>query len=283
MSNLIRIGVPSTETALAQANEIASLISPSNYTTELVHTNNTYAQLLEGEIDITMYAAQDLPAVLHESLEIIAFTKRERANDVLISRKRINLTTTGIRIGTSSARDAAFLKHLYPGAEAIHFQPDHRANIKKMETGECDALLMSYAEAARLGYTNYIAEKIETSYFVPAVGQGSIAVVCHKKLSFDRKEIIQRWVNHEETAECIRTERSFLKAFQGSSDKPTFGYARIDSGLITLKAGVISPDGEKVIKVKRSSALTESKELGKRVAVEVMQQEQLLPLSLVTS
>lgn len=283
MSKLIRIGARATTDAITQANEIARMINPSNYTTELVQVDDSDTYLQEGKIDVAVYAANELPATLNDELEIIAFTKRERANDVLISRKRINLTTTGIRIGTASARDAAFLRHLYPGAQAINFQPDHHANIKRMESGECDALLMSYADAARLNYTNYIAEKIETSYFVPAVGQGSIAVVCHKKLSFDHKEIIQRWVNHEETANCIRAERSFLKAFQGSSETPTFGHARMEGGLITLKAGIISPDGEKVIKVKHSSPLAESKELGKRVAREVMQQEHLLRAALVAS
>lgn len=283
MSKLIRIGAHTTAGAAAQASEIASMINPSNYTTELVQVEDSEAQLLEGKIDIAVCAANELPVVLNDELEIIAFSKRERANDVLVSRKRITLTTTGIRIGTSSLQDAAFLKHLYPEAVAVNLQADHHANIKKMEAGECDALLMSYAEASRLGYANYIAEKIETSYFVPAVGQGSIAVVCHKKLSFDRKEVIQRWVNHEETEDCIRTERSFLKAFQGSSDTPAFGNARIEGGLITLKAGIISPDGEKVIKVKRSSTPAESKELGKRVALEVMQQEHLLRSALVTS
>lgn len=280
MSKLIRIGTSATPDGITHATEIANLINPSNYTTEVVQVTDRDAQLLEGKIDVSVCAATNLPVALNDELEIIAFTKRERANDVLVSRKRITLTTTGARIGTSSARDAAFLRHLYPGAQAINFQPEHHTNIKRMESGECDALLMSYADAARLNYTNYITEKIETSYFVPAVGQGSIAVVCHKKLSFDRKEIIQRWVNHEETEDCIRTERSFLKAFQSSNNFLTFGYAHRDAGLVTLKAGIISPDGEKVIKVKRTATLAESKEMSKRVAVEVLEQEYLLKSAL---
>jgi hydroxymethylbilane synthase len=141
-----------------------------------------------------------------------------------------------------------------------------------MKEGEYDALLLAYSDVHHLGYDNLIVEKIETSYFVPAVGQGSIVVECHKKLSFDKKEVIQRWVNHEETEDCIRTERSFLKTMNGGCSIPTFGYAHFEGSLITLKAGIISLDGQQVVKTKRSSTRAESKELGKRVALEVLQQ-----------
>jgi hydroxymethylbilane synthase len=139
-----------------------------------------------------------------------------------------------------------------------------------MEEGECDALLLAYAGVHRLGYNHLIIEKLETSYFVPAVGQGSVAVECHKKLSFDKKEIIQRWVNHNETEDCIRTERSFLKTLQGGCSIPAFGYAYFENNLITLKAGIISLDGKQVVKTKRTSTVAESKELGKKVAHEVL-------------
>jgi hydroxymethylbilane synthase len=140
-----------------------------------------------------------------------------------------------------------------------------------MKEGEYDALLLAYSDVHNLGYDSLIVEKIETSYFVPAVGQGSIVVECHKKLSFDKKEVIQRWVNHEETEDCIRTERSFSKTLNRGYNIPVFGYAQYEGNLITLKAGIISLDGRHVVKTKRSSTVAESKELGKKVAMEVLQ------------
>jgi hydroxymethylbilane synthase len=139
-----------------------------------------------------------------------------------------------------------------------------------MEEGECDALLLAYAGVHRLGYDHLIVEKLETSYFVPAVGQGSIAVECHKKLAFNKKEVIQRWVNHEETEDCIRTERSFLKTLEGGCSIPAFGYAQFEGNLITLKAGIISLDGKQVVKTKRSSTIADSKELGEKIAFEIL-------------
>ena len=82
-----------------------------------------------------------------------------------------------------------------------------------------------------MGYDDLIIDKIETSYFVPPVGQGSVAIQCHKKLSFEKKEIIARWVNHTQTEDCIRAERAFLKTLEGGCSIPSFGYAWLEGNI----------------------------------------------------
>ena len=140
-----------------------------------------------------------------------------------------------------------------------------------MKAGECDALLLAFAGVHRMGYDDLIVEKIETSYFVPAVGQGSIAIECHKKLSFEKKGIIERWVNHPATEDCIRAERAFLKTLHGGCSIPAFGYAHWEENLITLKGGIISLDGTKIVKVKKSGAPEDFRELGETVGKEVLE------------
>ena len=294
MNKIIRIGTRGSKLAMWQAQYVADLIKPSGYTTEIVSidtkgdkildvsiakigskgvfTEELEAKLLDGSIDIAVHSAKDLASDLPEELELIAFTEREIANDVLIStNKDLNLKSDKIKVGTASTRRVAFLKHFYPQLETIAVRGNLQTRIKKMEEGECDALLLAYAGVHRLGYDHLIIEKLETSYFVPAVGQGSIAVECHKKLSYDKKEVIQRWVNHVETEDCIRTERSYLKTLQGGCSIPAFGYAHLENNLITLKAGIISLDGKNIIKTKHASTISESKALGKKVALEVLQ------------
>ena len=236
-----------------------------------VFTDEIEAKLLNGSIDIAVHSAKDLSSELPEELELIAFTEREVANDVVVSSlKNIDLTHDKIKIGTSSTRRIAFLKHFYPQIEAVTIRGNLQTRIAKLHAGECDALLLAYAGVHRMGYHDLIAEKIETSYFVPPVGQGSVAVECHKKLAFDKKEIIQRWVNHPITENCIRTERAFLKTLHGGCSIPSFGYAYYDGELITLKAGIISLDGQQVVKVKQSATPEGAKELGEAVANEVL-------------
>lgn len=289
----IRIGTRASKLALWQAEHVAELIRASGYRTEIipmetkgdkildvsiakigskgVFTEEIEAKLLDGSIDIAVHSAKDLSSDIPEELELLAFTEREVVNDVLVSRKKdLNLKTPAIRLGTSSTRRVAFLNHFYPHAEAIPIRGNLQTRLAKMDAGECDALLLAYAGVHRMGYHDLIVEKIETSYFVPAVGQGSIAIECHKKLSFDKKDVIERWVNHAPTETCIRAERAFLKTLHGGCSIPAFGYAHWEDHQVVLKAGIISLDGKRVVKVKHAAEAEHVKALGERVGIEVL-------------
>lgn len=294
MNKTIRIGTRGSKLALWQAEYVAGLIKPSGYQTEIVpietrgdkildvtlskigskgvFTEEIEASLLDNSIDIAVHSAKDLSSDIPDELELIAFTEREPANDVMVSmRKEINLKTDKVKVGTAATRRVAFLKHFYPHVEAAMIRGNLQTRFAKLKAGEYDALLLAYAGVHRMGYDDLIVEKIETSYFVPAVGQGSIAIECHKKLSFPKKEIIARWVNHPETENCIRAERSFLKTLQGGCSIPAFGYAQYDGALITLKGGIISLNGERIVKAKQTASPEDVKELGEAVAKEVLE------------
>lgn len=294
MNKIFRIGTRGSKLAMWQAEHVASLIKPSGYQTEIVpietkgdrilnvsiskigskgvFTEEIEERLLDGSIDIAVHSAKDLASELKDELELIAFTEREPPNDVLLSRNReLSLKTGSFRVGTSSTRRVAFIKHFYPSVTPVNIRGNLQTRLAKMEAGDCDALLLAFAGVHRMGYDDLIVERIETSYFVPAVGQGSIAIECHKKLDFAKKEVLERWVNDAKTAACIRAERSFLKTMQGGCSVPVFGYAHFEGDLVTLKGGVISLDGQQVIKTKQSRNPEQVKELGEAVAKEVLE------------
>lgn len=293
MNKIIRIGTRGSKLAIWQAEYVANLIKPSGYQTEIVpietrgdkildvtiskigskgvFTEEIEAKLLDNTIDIAVHSAKDLSSEIPDELELVAFTERELVNDVFVSfKKNVNLKTDKLKVGTSATRRVAFLKHFYPNLEAATIRGNLQTRFNKLESGEYDALLLAYAGVKRSGYEHLIAEKIETSYFVPAVGQGSIAVECHKKLSFQKKEIISRWVNHAETEVCIRAERAFLRTLHGGCSIPAFGYAHYEGPMVTLKGGIISLDGQRIVKAKNSASPEDVKELGEAVAQEVL-------------
>ena len=210
MNKVFRIGTRGSKLALWQAEHVANLIKPSGYGTEIVpietkgdkilnvsiakigskgvFTEEIEEKLLDGSIDIAVHSAKDLSSELNDELELVAFTERELANDVLISpNKNIGLKNSDIKVGTSSTRRVAFLKHFYPAITPVNIRGNLQTRLSKLQNGECDALLLAYAGVHRMGYDNLIVEKIETNYFVPSVGQGSIAIECHKKLNFGKK------------------------------------------------------------------------------------------------
>lgn len=290
---VIKIGTRGSKLALWQAEHVAALLRPSGIQTQIeiietkgdkildvtigkigskgVFTEEIEAKLLDGSIDIAVHSAKDLSSEIPDELELIAFTERELVNDVIISNKSdFDLHQANITIGTASTRRIAFLKHFYPNVTAVTVRGNLQTRVQKMHDGACDALMLAYAGVHRMGYNHLIKETIGTSYFVPAVGQGSIAVECHKKLDFRKKEAIQQYVNHSATEDCLRAERAFLKTLQGGCSIPSFGYAHYEGELITLKAGIISLDGRRVVKVKESASPADVKELGKKVAMEVL-------------
>lgn len=293
MNQTIRIGTRGSKLALWQANHVAALIQPSGIRTEIVpietrgdkildvsiakigskgvFTEEIEEKLLDGSIDIAVHSAKDLSSFIPDELEILAFTEREVVNDVVISNiENFRLDQGTITIGTSSTRRVAFVKHFYPAANTVSIRGNLQTRLAKLEAGNCDALILAYAGVHRMGYDHLITEKIDTSYFVPPVGQGTIAIETHKKLSFEKKDIIRRWVNHTPTEECLRAERAFLKTLEGGCSIPSFGYAWIENDMVTLKAGIISLDGREVIKIKRSVPIDEGKDLGKSIANEVL-------------
>lgn len=293
-NKLFKIGTRKSKLAMWQANHVAELIRASGYRTEIVpidtrgdkvldvsiakigskgvFTEEIEEKLLDGTIDIAVHSAKDLSSFMPDELEILAFTEREDVNDVVLSfDKTLALSRGGVRIGTSSTRRVAFVKHYYHDATTVSIRGNLQTRVEKLKAGECDALVLAYAGVHRMGFNDLIVEKIETSYFVPPVGQGSIAVECHKKLSFDKKQVIDRWVNHQATETCIRAERAFLKTLEGGCSIPTFAYACLEDNMVILKAGIISLDGRQIVKVKQSAPVDEEKELGKNVAQEVLQ------------
>ncbi|HYF66792.1 MAG TPA: hydroxymethylbilane synthase [Ohtaekwangia sp.] len=293
MNEIIRIGTRASKLAMWQAEHVAALIRPSGLRTEIipmetkgdkiqnvsiskigskgVFTEEIEEKLLDGSIDIAVHSAKDLASDLQDELELIAFTEREQVNDVVLSyRNKIDLKHDALKLGTSSTRRVAFLKHFYPQTESVSVRGNLQTRLAKLKDGACDALILAYAGVHRMGYDDLIVEKIETSYFVPAVGQGSIAIECHKKLSFSKKKVIERWVNHPATENCIRAERAFLKTLHGGCSIPAFGYAHYEENLITLKAGIISLDGQEIVKVKKTGSPNDVRELGKLVGEEVL-------------
>lgn len=295
MTKIIRIGTRKSPLAIWQAEHVAGLLNASAFQTEIVpietqgdkmlevtiskigskgvFTEAIEEQLLAGTIDIAVHSAKDLPSETPEGLELVGFTMREDPNDVILSHnKDFKIMQGSPVIGTSSTRRIAFLKHFHPNVKTVTIRGNLQTRIKKMKAGECDALLLAYAGVHRLEFDDLIIEKIPTSYFVPPVGQGCIAVECHQKLDFAKKEAVEKYVNHPETEDCIRAERAFLKTLQGGCSIPAFGYAHKEGSLITLKGGIISLDGKKVIKVKESASTSDAKELGKSVAMEVLRE-----------
>ena len=137
---------------------------------------------LAGDIDIAVHSAKDLPTLLPDGLDVGGYLPREDVRDALISPRAANIDALpkGARVGTASLRRAAQLKRLRPDFETPLLRGNVQTRLNKAEAGEIDATLLALAGLKRLGLAQHATCILEIDQFLPAVGQGAIAINAEK-------------------------------------------------------------------------------------------------------
>jgi hydroxymethylbilane synthase len=292
----IKIGTRSSRLALWQAEYIQQLLQTGGLTSELVlietkgdkildrslakigskgvFTQELEDQLRAGTIDIAVHSAKDLQSSLPADLGIIAFTEREEVNDVIVSRNNSLSLTSGqaFVIGTSSTRRVAMLKHYCPHIKVVDMRGNLQTRLRKLDEGQCDALLLAFAGVHRMQYDDLIAERLPSDEFTPAVGQGSVAVEAASTLPLDKLEAIRRLTNHESTEACLKAERSYLRRLEGGCSIPVFALATWAGEQISLTGGIISLDGEQMLRETFVGPPAEAEQLGNQLAEHILAQ-----------
>ena len=233
-----------------------------------VFTEELEMQLAGGITDIAVHSAKDMQSTLPAGFSLIAFTEREQVNDVLISLDpTIDLEDTSrhIRIGTSSVRRIALLKHAYPHLEAVDMRGNLQTRIEKMKNGVCDALMLAYAGVKRMGYQDMIVKIFPESEFIPPVGQGCIAVEASDNMPEDKKKMLRDILNDAGSEVCLLAERAFLKKLEGGCSIPAFALAVLSEGQIRLTGGLASLDGGRILKHNLAGPQASATELGEQL------------------
>jgi hydroxymethylbilane synthase len=249
-------------------------VSISKIGSKGVFTEELEAMLENGEIDMAIHSAKDLPSELPKQFEILAFSSREKENDVLISMdKSLKLKSDKDRftIGTSSTRRIATLAHYYPNIKTVEIRGNLQTRIKKMETGHCDALLLAYAGVARMEYHDLINQELALDIFTPAVGQGSLAVEIATTLSADKKSKIRAILNDPTTEIKLKAERAYLRKLKGGCSIPAFANAQIIANKLSLHAGIFSLNGKEFVKKTLEGSLDTAEALGQKMGEDILQ------------
>lgn len=291
----IRIGTRGSKLALYQAYHISDLLLKNKLRSEIViidtkgdkildvaiskigskgvFTEELETQLAEGSIDVAVHSAKDMQSTLPEGFDIIAFTEREIPNDVIISHTdtiSYQDKNQPLRLGTSSTRRVATLKHYYPHVTTVEIRGNLQTRIAKMESGHCDALLLAYAGVHRMGYDHLIRHVLKLDEFTPAVGQGSIAVETSSLLDGELTALIRKSVHHADTGYCLQAERAYLKMLEGGCSIPIFGLATILGDSLQLNGGIVRLDGSEKISLSVSGKKERAEAIGKELAAKVL-------------
>ncbi len=215
--------------------------------------------LLQDKIDIAIHSAKDVPPIIHEKTELVAFTARIDAADCFISEKHDSLKKLpkGAIVGTSSARRKAILLDLRPDLKIINFRGNVDTRLNKTSQGEVDATILAFCGLDRLDKTNKIKQIISKEDMLPAGGQGALAIQARKG---DKKIIdIVTKANDRDTQIAVKCERAFLRELGASCVTPVAVHATIENEKLKLKTLIIDYDGsEKFVTESKSKAELEA-------------------------
>jgi len=226
-----------TDVALAKVGASAGLKG--------VFTKEIEEALLEGQIDLAVHSLKDLPADLDERLELGAIPERADPRDALVGRTLDELRP-GAKVGSSSLRRAAQLRHLRPDLAVENIRGNIDTRLRKLDEGLYDAILLAAAGLHRMGWQDRIAETLDPEFMAPAIGQGALGIEI--RAGDDTTRRILEPLNHPETAATTAAERALLRALGGGCQVPLGGYARLDAGRLRLAAVVVSPDGSTLVR-----------------------------------
>ncbi|MED5260981.1 MAG: hydroxymethylbilane synthase [Myxococcota bacterium] len=231
------------------------------------------AALLEGEADVAVHSAKDLPAHVPPPLRLVAFPERVDPRDALVVREpgqSLAELPRGAKVGTGSVRRTALLRAFRPDLEIVAMRGNVPTRLRKLDEERLDAVVLACAGLERLGMADRIGERIDTETMLPAVCQGALALEVREGSEWaDRVAEL----DDPETAITVSAERAFLAALEGDCSVPLAALCEISvENEATLRGLVSTPEGDRVIRAERKleAAVVDAAKAGAELAEEIL-------------
>jgi hydroxymethylbilane synthase len=288
----LRLGTRGSALAMAQSQHVADAITAATGETvelvEIVTEGDRSAApvqrlgvgvfvsalrdaLAAKEIDIAVHSYKDLPTAPFDGLVIAAVPPREDPRDALVTRTHVTLDALpeGSRIGTGALRRIAQLRALGRGWDCQPMRGNVDTRLRKLASGEVDAVVLAAAGLRRLGREDEITQLLDPDVMLPAPAQGALAVECR---SGDHSLVDRlRSLDDEPTRTAVLAERTLLATLEAGCSAPVAALATVDiTSRVRLWAAVFAPDGQHAIRRDGTAALSDAADLGSRVAAQLL-------------
>jgi len=207
--------------------------------------------LLRGDIDFAVHSAKDMPTLLPPGLVIAAVPAREDPRDVFISTKAKSLRDLPecSIVGTASLRRQALVKRARSDVAVVTLRGNVETRLRKLEEGAVDATLLALAGLKRLGLERRATAVLDIHEFLPAVGQGIIAIEARNGDPHVLPYL--SGLNDAASATALTAERAYLAVLDGSCRTPIAGHAAIESGRLHFRGLIAKPDGTHCLETQR--------------------------------
>ena len=249
------------------------------FTKELEHA------LLDGRIDLAVHSLKDLPTVIPDGLTLAAVAAREDPRDALVLPARVPrgdvISVRGLPpgavVGTSSPRRRAQLKHLRPDLVLKDLRGNIDTRLRKLDSGEFDALVLAAAGLRRLGLSERIDASIATDELLPAVGQGALGL--EARADDERTIRLAAQLDHPPTRAACAAERALLRQFGAGCQVPIAAHATVLGHGLWLEGLVADASGGVVLKESVEGNAGEAEVLGERLGLKLQARGASLLLS----
>ena len=269
----LRIGSRGSQLALWQANHISALLRDRGFSVELeiikttgdkitdvalakvgtkgMFTKEIEEALADGRVDLAVHSLKDLPTEMQPGFEIAAITRRENPRDVFVSSNYADIESLppGARVGTSSLRRQAQLKALRADLDIYPLRGNVDTRLRKLNSGEYDAIILAAAGVTRLGLTAMVKQIIPAEVMCPAAGQGALGIEIRLGDEVTRRHLA--FLDDAAARATTTAERALLNKLGGGCQVPIGAFAEIHDGRLHLQGVVANPDGSQVLREAR--------------------------------
>ncbi len=237
-----------------------------------VFTKELERALAAGEIDLAVHSLKDLPTAMPPELVLAAVPRRGPTGDVLIASRASSFDELpqGAIVGTGSLRRRAQLWHARPDLRMGDIRGNVDTRLRKVDSGEFDAIVLAEAGLERLGLAGFITELLSKTLILPAVGQGALGVETRADDGRTREAV--RVLEDFETRQGVEAERSMLSKLCGGCLAPIGAWGRLEDGQLRLSGVVSSGDGRTRLLATHGAPAGAAAELGQRVAEDLLAQ-----------
>jgi hydroxymethylbilane synthase len=231
--------------------------------------------LLRGDVDVAVHSLKDLPTEPHPDIATAAVPLREDPRDAVVARDGLTLgeLPAGARVGTGSPRRSAQLHALGLGFDVVEIRGNVDTRIRKVLSGEYDAVVVARAGLARLGRLEEVTEVLDPLQMLPAPGQGALAVEC-RALDAELIDDVRRALDDPSSRAAVTAERTVLADLEAGCSAPVGALAEVaegdDGDELWIRAVALSLDGGLAVRRSMTGSPEDAAGVGHRLAQEML-------------
>jgi hydroxymethylbilane synthase len=225
--------------------------------------------LLDRRADFAVHSIKDVPGAVPAGLLLACVPRREDPRDVLVAptHRTLDRLPPGARVGTSSLRRMVSLRAYRPDLQVLPLRGNVDTRLRKLDAGECDAIVLARAGLVRLGLEGRATEVLSKDVSLPAVGQGALGIECRQD-DAEVRAILGR-LHDPEAGVCVAAERGVLQAVGGDCKTPLGAHAERQGDRLRLRAFIARPDGSALRREEAIAAWPDSEDQAHEIGLSV--------------